>query len=56
MRKLILLAGMAGIGFLVTRARRPSDPVELTRSDMKNPQRPIERIEEAVDVPGGVRP
>jgi hypothetical protein len=56
MRKLVLLGAAAGIGWLVNRSRRPSHPLDLAHVDPDRPQEPIERIEAAADVPGGVRP
>ena len=55
MRKKLLVLGLLGsLGALVLRRKR-STP-DLLAVDADQPQRQVEAIEAATDVPGGVRP
>jgi len=56
MRKILMFLGAAGLAWWVVRRQQSSGEVDLTHSVPDRPQAPIERIEAAVDVPGGVRP
>lgn len=56
MRKMMLLAGALGAVQWIVRRQRSSGEIDLTTSVPDRPQAPIEQIEAAVDVPGGVRP
>lgn len=56
MRKILFLFGAAAAVALVVRRQRSSGEVDLIEAVPDRPQAPIERIEDTVDVPGGVRP
>ena len=54
MKKLLVL-GLLGSGAALVLKRRQAKP-DLLAVDTSQPQRQVEAIEDAVDVPGGVRP
>ena len=54
MRKLLLVGGLGIIGMVVRKVLRRSP--DFTDVDRDQPQRSVEAMEHAADVPGGVRP
>jgi len=61
MRKLAVLTGLGAAALLFRKLRRrgpdQGQPVpDFTAVDTDHPEEKIEEIEEATDVPGGVRP
>ena len=54
MRKLLLVGALGFIGLVLRKIlRRPSDPADVALSQ---PQRSVQAMEQAADIPGGVRP
>ena len=54
MRKLLLVGGLGILGLFFRRIRRRSP--DFTDVDTSRPERSVETMERAADVPGGVRP
>ena len=54
MRKLLFVGGLGLIGMLVRKLLRRSP--DFTDLDAAQPQRSVEAMERAAEVPGGVRP
>jgi hypothetical protein len=54
MRKLLLVGALGVIGMIVRKLLRRSP--DFTDVDRDQPQRSVETMERATDVPGGVRP
>jgi hypothetical protein len=54
MKKLLLIGGIGALGVLARKVIRRSP--DFTGVDTSAPQRSVEAMERATDVPGGVRP